>query len=82
MFRKQRKVKRYHNIYRGSVTSSPFFKAHFKEINRGKMLSFCRRNGISENVVFLTAFNYCIGLFSDEKDTVGTSIHSGTAVRT
>ena len=26
MFRKQRKVKRYHNIYRGSVTSSPFFK--------------------------------------------------------
>lgn len=26
MLRKQRKVKRYHNIYRGSVTSSPFFK--------------------------------------------------------
>ena len=52
-------------------------KEHFKGINRGRLLSFCRRNGISENVVFLTAFNYCIGLFSNEKDTVGTSIHSG-----
>lgn len=52
-------------------------KEHFKGINRGRLLSFCRRNGISENVVFLTVFNYCIGLFSNEKDTVGTSIHSG-----
>lgn len=27
--------------------------------------------------MFLTAFNYSIGLFSNEKDTVSTSIHSG-----
>ena len=52
-------------------------KEHFKGINRGRLLAFCRRNGISENVVFLTAFNYSIGLFSNEKDTVSTSIHSG-----
>ena len=42
-------------------------KEHFKGINRGRLLAFCRRNGISENVVFLTAFNYSIGLFSNEK---------------
>ena len=27
--------------------------------------------------MFLTAFNYCIGLFSDEKDVFCTSIHGG-----
>ena len=61
----------------GNKGEDGVLKEHFKGINRGRLLSFCRRNGISENVVFLTAFNYCIGLFSNEKDTVGTSIHSG-----
>ena len=27
--------------------------------------------------MFLTAYNYCIGIFSNEKDVVCTSIHSG-----
>ncbi len=52
-------------------------KARFGEINRKKLLAFCGRHGVSENVVFLTAFNYCISIFSGEKDTVSTSIHSG-----
>ncbi len=28
-------------------------------------------------MLFLTAYNYCIGIFSGEKDTISTSIHSG-----
>ena len=49
----------------------------FEKINRKKLTAFCHENGVSENVVFLTAYNYCISLFSNEKDTVSTSIHSG-----
>lgn len=49
----------------------------FEKINRKKLTAFCHENGVSENVVFLTAYNYCISLFANEKDTVSTSIHSG-----
>ena len=49
----------------------------FEKINRKKLTAFCHENGVSENVVFLTAYNDCISLFSNEKDTVSTSIHSG-----
>ena len=49
----------------------------FEKINRKKLTAFCHENGVSENVVFLTAYNYCISLFSNEKDAVSTSIHSG-----
>lgn len=49
----------------------------FEKINRKKLTAFCHEKGVSENVVFLTAYNYCISLFSNEKDTVSTSIHSG-----
>ncbi|MCH5268634.1 MAG: AMP-binding protein [Lachnospiraceae bacterium] len=53
------------------------FRDRFHNINRNKILYFCKQNGISENVVFLTAFNYCIYLFSDEDDVFSNSIHSG-----
>ena len=36
-----------------------------------------KQNGISENVLFLTAFNYCTMLFSNENDIFTNSIHSG-----
>ena len=49
----------------------------FEDMNRKKLTGFCQRYGVSENVFFLTAFNYCIGLFADEKDVVSTSIHNG-----
>ncbi len=52
-------------------------KERFKKLNRKKLLAFCRKAGVSENAVFLTAYNYCIGIFSNECDTVSTSIHSG-----
>ncbi len=52
-------------------------KNRFENLNRKKITSFCRKHGISENAMFLTAYNYCIGIFSNEKDTVCSSIHSG-----
>lgn len=52
-------------------------RQRFDRIVRKKILYFCKQNGISENVVFLTAFNYCIALFSDEEDVFSNSIHSG-----
>ncbi len=42
-----------------------------------KIEYFCNQQGVSENVLFYTAFNYCVGLFSDEKDVMTCSIHSG-----
>ena len=52
-------------------------KGPFHRLNRKKVTAFCHQNGVSENVVFLTAYNYCIGIFSGEKDTISSSIHSG-----
>ena len=49
----------------------------FDRLVRKKILYFCRQYGVSENVLFLTAFNYCISLFSDEKDVFSNSIHGG-----
>ena len=46
-------------------------------ISPNQLNAFCRRNKVSENVMFLTAYNYCISIFSNEKDVVSTSIHSG-----
>lgn len=46
-------------------------------ISPNQLNAFCRKNKVSENVMFLTAFNYCISIFSNEKDVVSTSIHSG-----
>lgn len=47
------------------------------DLVKKEILYFCNRMGVSENVLFLTAFNYTVGLFSDEKDLFTCSIHSG-----
>lgn len=47
------------------------------KIIKKEILFFCKENGISENVMFLTAFNYCMSLFSGEDDVFSNSIHSG-----
>lgn len=52
-------------------------RQRLQTLTRKKVTSFCRENGVSENVLFLTAFNYCVGIFSNEKDTVSSTIHSG-----
>ena len=50
---------------------------HFYQISRSKLKGYCQKFGVSENVLFLSAFNYCIGLFMNETDTLSSSIHSG-----
>lgn len=52
-------------------------RQRFSSLVRKKILYFCKQNGVSENVLFLTAFNYSIALFSDEEDVFSNSIHSG-----
>lgn len=49
----------------------------FEVLNRKKVLNFCKKKGISENVYFLTAFNFCISIFANSDDTLTSSIHSG-----
>ena len=52
-------------------------RRRFTRLTKLKIEYFCRKQGVSENVLFLTAFNYCVSLFSDEKDVMTCSIHSG-----
>ena len=52
-------------------------KKRFDNLVKKKVVYFCNKNSVSENVLFITAYNYCISLFSDEKDIFCTSIHSG-----
>lgn len=46
-------------------------------IVRKQLLYYCKMNNVSENALFLSAFNYTISLFSDEQDVFVNSIHSG-----
>lgn len=52
-------------------------RSRLKRLNRKKIMYFCKKNGVSENVMFVTAFNYLVYLFSDEEDVFCNSIHSG-----
>ena len=52
-------------------------RRRLNRLTKLKIEYFCNKQGVSENVLFYTAFNYCVGLFSDEKDVMTCSIHSG-----
>ncbi|MCM1496965.1 MAG: AMP-binding protein [Clostridium sp.] len=52
-------------------------RSRLTRLNRKKIMYFCKKNGVSENVMFVTAFNYLVYLFSDEEDVFCNSIHSG-----
>lgn len=49
----------------------------FAKIDKEKMQRISQKYNVSDNIVFLTAFNQCISIFSDRDDTVSTSIHNG-----
>ncbi|HIQ98537.1 MAG TPA: AMP-binding protein [Candidatus Scybalocola faecavium] len=66
-------LKNFHDLDHGENAS---LKGRFR-ISPNQLNAFCRKNRVSENVMFLTAYNYCISIFSNEKDAVCTSIHSG-----
>ena len=52
-------------------------RGRFRYIDQNRVQAFCHRNSISENVFFLTAFNYLVSIFSDSDDTLTSSIHNG-----
>lgn len=60
-----------------STGKNAVLKDRFLSLNKKKILGFCRKHGVSENAMFLTAYNYCISIFSGDNDTVSSSIHSG-----
>ena len=49
----------------------------FRKVDEAQVLAFCRANNISENVFFLTAFNYLVSIYSDSSDTISSSVHNG-----
>ena len=49
----------------------------FRNVDEESVLAFCRANNISENVFFLTAFNYLVSIYSDSSDTISSSVHNG-----
>ena len=49
----------------------------FSSLSRKKVLAYCKKYGVSENVLFLTAYNYCVSVFANDDDIMTTSIHSG-----
>ena len=49
----------------------------FSRIDEARVKAFCQANSISENVFFLTAFNYLVSIYSDDSDTISSSIHNG-----
>ena len=52
-------------------------RKRFDSLSRKKVLAYCKKHGVSENVLFLTAYNYCVSVFANEDDILTTSIHSG-----
>lgn len=66
-------LRNFHDLEQGENAS---LRGRFT-ISPNQLNAFCRKHKVSENVMFLTAYNYCISIFSDEKDVVCTSIHSG-----
>ena len=49
----------------------------FRNVDEAHVQAFCRANNISENVFFLTAFNYLVSIYSDNSDTISSSVHNG-----
>lgn len=66
-------LKDFHDLHQGENAS---LRGQFT-VSPNQLNAFCRKHRVSENVMFLTAFNYCIGIFANEKDVISTSIHSG-----
>ena len=52
-------------------------RGEFSGISKKKVLAFCQKYGVTENVLFLTAFNYCVSVFANDDDILTTSVHSG-----
>lgn len=78
---KQNKVKRCILNRKGNAICKDgrngVIRKRLSDLHREEIAQFCKENGISDNVLFLTAFNYSIAMFSGEQDVFCNSIHSG-----
>lgn len=52
-------------------------KGEFKKLDMKNVHHFCKKHGISENALFLSAFSYTIGLYASSDDVIITSTHNG-----
>ncbi len=52
-------------------------RKRFEKLPRKQVLYYGKQHGVSENAMFIAAYNYCIRLFSDEDKVFVNSIHSG-----
>ena len=52
-------------------------KNYLEDTQVHKVKAYCKKHGVSENAMFLTAFNYTVSVFSGENTTITSSIHSG-----
>lgn len=52
-------------------------RKRFEKVARNNVLYYGKKHGVSENAMFVAAFNYCISLFLNEDDVFCSSIHSG-----
>lgn len=66
--------KDYHDLDKGNTA---VIRAKLDGISRKSVQAFCQRNNVSENVLFLSAFTYCISVFANDDDVICTSTHSG-----
>lgn len=60
-----------------SVGEYGVIRKRMEKIARKNVLYYGKKNGVSENAMFVAAFNYCISLFSNDDDVFCSSIHSG-----
>ena len=63
-----------HDLEQGENT---VLREYFKGVNKKKVQAFCQQYSVSENVLFLTTFNYCVSVFANEDDVLCSTIHSG-----
>lgn len=66
--------KDYHDLDKG-ITG--VIRDELTGISKKAVQAFCQKNNVSENVLFLTAFTYCISIFANDDDVICTSTHSG-----
>ena len=52
-------------------------RKRFDKLPRKQVLYYGKKHGVSENALFIAAFNYCISMYSDEDEVFVNSIHSG-----
>lgn len=90
---RERDIKYYNELTKGleltgSILTKPvqgdlskgqtaIFRKRMERLPRKSVLYYGKKHGVSENAMFVTAFNYCISLFSNEDDVFCCSIHSG-----